>query len=80
MTKTVYRRAEFDTVAADPQGVASVQIAGTQLGLFVEDTFPFVLEYAGGSALGVKPAAGEVSVQATRASKVLYDNLLEEIA
>lgn len=46
----------------------------------VEETFPFVLGYAGGSTPVVKPEAGKVSVQATRAAKVLYDNPLEEIA
>lgn len=74
MTKTVYSQAEFNAVVADPQGVASVQFAGASLDLVVEKNFPFVLDYEGGSTLLVKPEAGKVYVQATRADKVVCDN------
>ena len=74
MTKTVYSQAEFDAVVADPQGVASVQFVGTSLNLLVEENFPFVLDYEGGSTLILKPEAGNVFVQATRAAKVVCDN------
>ena len=74
MTKIVYSQVEFDAVVADPQWVASVQFAGTPVNLFVEENFPFVLYYEGESTLVVKPEAGKVVVQATRAAKVVCDN------
>lgn len=74
MTKIVYSQAEFDAVVADPQGVASVRFAGTPINLFVEENFPFFLDYAGDSTLIIKPEAGKIAVQATRAAKVVCDN------
>nr|DAT33722.1 MAG TPA: hypothetical protein [Caudoviricetes sp.] len=74
MTKIVYSQAEFDAVVVDPQGVASVRFVGTPLNLVVEENFPFALEYAGGSTLLIRPEAGKVFVQVTRAVKVVCDN------
>lgn len=74
MTKIVYSQVEFNAVVADPQGVASVQFVGTPLDLVVEENFPFVLDYAGGATLVVKPEAGRIFVQTTGADKVICDN------